>query len=224
MGVYIVDLLKKKKPQLFFSEINFFSFQYSRYSISDHLLHAPVKCYYYLSLLFSAIMFHGYMPEELLKSVIIHIPKNNNNLSNSENYRGISLCSALCKLFEHIVLSKCGMSLVSSDSQFGFKENHSTSICATVFKDITSFYLSQDTDVYCSFVDATKAFDRLKFDKLFEILLFRKVPAVYIRVLFDLYTRQKYAFHGPECIQAILLHQMAFGKAGLSRQSCLTFT
>ena len=158
---------------------------------SDHLLHAPVKCYYYLSLLFSAIMFHGFLPQEFLKSVIIPIPKNNNNLSNSENYRGISLCSALCKLFEHIVLSKCGMSLVSSDSQFGFKENHSTSICATVFKDITSFYLSRDTDVYCSFVDATKAFDRLKFDKLFEILLFRKVPAVFIRVLYDLYTRQK---------------------------------
>ena len=39
-------------------------------------------------------------------------------------------------------------------------------------------------------LDFTKAFDRVRFDKLFEILIERKVPSCIIRILIDMYTRQ----------------------------------
>jgi hypothetical protein len=45
--------------------------------------------------------------------------------------------------------------------------------------------------VYACLLDASKAFDRIRFDLLFQILISRKLPAVFIRLLMDSYRRQK---------------------------------
>ncbi len=45
--------------------------------------------------------------------------------------------------------------------------------------------------VYSCCVDATKAFDRVKHDKLFELLIERKIPELALRALLDMYQRQK---------------------------------
>jgi len=45
--------------------------------------------------------------------------------------------------------------------------------------------------VYCALVDASKAFDRVRFDKMFELLIKRGLPIIVIRLLFDLYVRQQ---------------------------------
>ena len=158
---------------------------------TDHLIYAPVRIHVLISFLFSSMLLHGYMPGEYLKSNIIPIPKDNKmDLSNSENYRGIALNSPLCKLFEVLIAQKCSTYFSTLPLQFGFKEKHSTIMSACVLKQVVSHYVSHDSRVYCCFLDATKAFDRLKFDKLFLILLERNVPSVYIRILLDMYTRQ----------------------------------
>ena len=69
-------------------------------------------------------------------------------------------------------MNMCKHSLCTSSLQFVFKNEHSTTMCVSVFKEI----LSCDTSVYCCFLDATKAFDRLQFDKLFELLCTRNMP------------------------------------------------
>ena len=159
--------------------------------MSDNIIFASQRSNVYISLLFSSMMSHGYMPGEMLKSVIIPIPKDmKGDLSTSENYRGISLCSSLIKLFELVILKISGCNLCTSDLQFAFKKQHSTVICASVFKETVSYYLSRDTDVYCCFLDATKAFDRLMFGKLFKILLYKNIPAAIVRILLDMYERQ----------------------------------
>jgi hypothetical protein len=45
--------------------------------------------------------------------------------------------------------------------------------------------------MYIIYVDASKAFDRIRYDKLFALLIRRGLPAVIIRSLLDLYNRQK---------------------------------
>jgi hypothetical protein len=45
--------------------------------------------------------------------------------------------------------------------------------------------------VYSCFLDATKAFDKVKFGKLFSILIDRKLPSAITRLLLDAYTRQE---------------------------------
>ena len=44
--------------------------------------------------------------------------------------------------------------------------------------------------MYACFIDSTKAFDRVRHDKLFEVLKDRGMPALIIRMMLDLYQRQ----------------------------------
>ena len=52
-------------------------------------------------------------------------------------------------------------------------------------------YNSLGSNVYASFIDASKAFDRVNHLKLFETLLIRNVPKVLIRLLIYWYANQK---------------------------------
>ena len=76
--------------------------------------------------------------------------------------------------------------------QFAFKSEHSTMMCASILKGIATYYLSCDTDLYCCFLDATKAFDSLKFTNLFNFLYKRNLPHAVLRSLYDMYIRQKF--------------------------------
>ncbi len=53
------------------------------------------------------------------------------------------------------------------------------------------YYVNNKSDVYSCCVDATKAFDMVKHDNLFELLIERKISALAIRALLDMYQRQK---------------------------------
>ena len=59
---------------------------------SEHVINGSHRLHVVLSLLFNIIVNHGYTPDVLLKSTIVSIPKDPKvSLSNSENYRGMSL-------------------------------------------------------------------------------------------------------------------------------------
>ena len=92
--------------------------------------------------------------------------------SASKHYRGISLCNAICKLIDPWILQK------SSNLQFAFKPAHSTSMCTSLVKEIIGYYNNHNSVVYACLVDATKAFDRLNYGKLFQLLLDRGMPKV----------------------------------------------
>ena len=63
---------------------------------SDHLIQGGHRLYTYLSILFNAMIRHGYNPRELLLSLIISITKDMKfSLRDSNNYRGISLFNAI---------------------------------------------------------------------------------------------------------------------------------
>ena len=149
-----------------------------------------------------------FLPDDILHSVIVPIPKNTKgNMSCSDNYRGIALCSPLSKLFECIILNQFSSCLNSSENQFAFKHEHSTVICATVFKETVQYYRNRNSNVYACLVDATKAFDYLKFGKLFEILLKSELPCTVIRTLFAMYSKQCININGMNVIQRLSVLQ-----------------
>ena len=116
---------------------------------------------------------HGYYPKELVKSAIISIPKGKSaSLSKSTNYRGISLFNSINKLFDYIIIDLCGYNLSTSDMQLGYKPNHSATSCKSVLKDIIKDYLRGNSNVYFCLLDASKAFDRIHFGKLFQNINF----------------------------------------------------
>jgi len=132
---------------------------------------------------------HGFVPEVLLQATVISIPKDNRaSLCNSENYRGIALCNALCKLFDLIVLSKFERCFCTTDLQFGFKRGLSTTLCTAVLRETVNYYVQRNSNVYVCLLDASKAFDRVQFGKLFKLLLSRDVPHAILRILLHWYT------------------------------------
>ena len=158
---------------------------------SDFLIYAHESLYVHLALLISALFNHGIVLKSLGASTIVPLPKGKHNLCDSSNYRGIALSSILGKVIDLILLDRLADNLITSDLQFGFKKGLSTSMCTMVIKETIAYYTSNESNVYCVMLDATKAFDRVNYAKLFPKLFERKIPLIVIRYLFQLYTKQE---------------------------------
>ncbi len=95
-----------------------------------------------------------------------------------------------CYILDWIILIKEQTSLCNSDLQFGFKQGVSTTHCTYVVNETISHYNFNRTNVHVLMLDASKAFDRVKYCKLFEQLLARNMSPLVIRLLSVLYTNQ----------------------------------
>ena len=81
---------------------------------------------------------------------------------------------------------------MSSDVQFAYKSQHSTALCSVVYLETLQYYKQNGSQVYSCLLDASKAFHRIHYGKLFNILISRKLPAFIIYLfLFDSYSRQQ---------------------------------
>ena len=63
--------------------------------------------------------------------------------------------------------------------------------CTTVLKVIINYYIRRNSNIYCCFLDASKAFDKIHFGKLFKTLISKKVPPLVISLIFNSYIRQE---------------------------------
>jgi hypothetical protein len=109
----------------------------------------------------------------------------------SRSYSQPTLSSIMGRILDNIILTRYSTLLVSSDLQFGFKRKRSTAMCSMVAKEVISHYTEHGSDVFCSFLDASKAFDKVHYCKLFSLLLNRQIPSLIIRVLLNIYTGQR---------------------------------
>jgi len=159
--------------------------------MSNHLQLSCDSLIASLARLITAIITHGYQPKGVLTGTISSIPKDSRgNICSGKNYRGIALCCSIAKVIDLVMLVKYSHLLNTSEMQFAFKKNHSTTMCSLVLKEVINYYVNNDSTVYTCFIDETKAFDRIRYDKLFQILIYRDLPAVIVRAMLDLYQRQ----------------------------------
>jgi len=129
------------------------------------------------------------LARQFLYSIILPIPKGKHGcMSDSSNSLDITLSSIYGKLFDNIVLFRQCKRLLSSELQFGFEAKSSTSLCSVVLKESMAYYVNHQSSIFCKFLDASKTFVRLKYCKLFKLLVSRQVPPPIIRVLINLYT------------------------------------
>ena len=137
-----------------------------------------------LSLLFTGMLRHGFTPHEMLLSTIIPIPMNScKSLSNSENYRAITLFSAIGKVLDWVIIYGNTSQLSSFSYQFGYKQSSSTTQCTFVVNESIKYYQNDNSDVYVVLLDATKDFDRVDFIQMFKTLLQRKLCPMLCRFL-----------------------------------------
>ena len=153
---------------------------------SDHFIYCSDKFKVLLTIMVNSMFVQGYTPNDLLESVLTSISKNSRgNLCTDDNYRGIALCSAICKIIDIVI------KLVTSKLHFVYKSEMSSIVCTTILKEVCGYYQYRNTDVFVCMLEASKAFDRVHYGKLLDLLRKRKLLATVIRLLLDMYTRQR---------------------------------
>ena len=150
--------------------------------MSNNFQHGTYLLYIRIAQLFSAMLYYGYAPQLFLRSTMIPIPNGGKVCStNADLYRSIAISSILSKILDYVISDQQVDSLATSDYQFDFKSYSSTMLCSTMLIEIIQYYDEngrQAVDVL--FLDASKAFDRVCYSELFNILLDKKyVPALY---------------------------------------------
>ena len=160
--------------------------------LSNHLIESGARLHVHLSFLLSSMVSHGLSLDDMLWSTMVPVPKGKwKNLSSSSNYRAIALSSIVGKLLDLIILEKEEKKQVTCPMQLGFKKGASTSLCTSMMQETVSYFVSKKNNVYGLLLDASKAFDRISYVKLFYCLLSRNVCPFICRLLLNMYTMQK---------------------------------
>ena len=98
--------------------------------------------------------------------------------------------NSIHKLFDYVVIDLCDYSLSTSDMQYGYKKNHSTTMCAVILKEVICHYINGNSNVHCCLLDVSNAFSKIHYGKLFYTLLQRNINVYCIRLIIDSYVRQ----------------------------------
>ena len=158
---------------------------------SDCLLHAPDSLYEHLAMIFRSFLVHGDVTSQLLCCAFLPLYKGGHkSASKTDSYRAIAGSSQLLKLFDNVILLLWGHLLTSDSLQFGYKCGTSTTQCTWLVREVADFYVQRGTPIIGVTLDCSKAFDKCLFDKLFQKLIDRKVPAIVVRVLAFVYEEQ----------------------------------
>ena len=146
-----------------------------------------------LSISFTCMFKHSYLPVSMLDSVVVPLVKNKNgDLSDKNNYshRQIDLSSTISKVFENIIVHRLEEYLWTTDNQFGFKSGHSTDLCIYALTEFIEYLKRRLSSVYVTFLDASKAFDKINHWVLFNKLLNRGVSIYLVKILCYWYQHQ----------------------------------
>ena len=90
-----------------------------------------------------------------------------------------------------MVITLFGERLHLDELQFSYQKNCSTTMCTWLVVETVSYYSRMNSDVYGCFMDMKKAFDMVKHSTLFEKLIERKIPPIYLRLMLVMYMLQK---------------------------------
>ena len=155
---------------------------------AEHLHNAPLNVLVRITDLFNQMMRHGYVPRQFRSGFMVPIIKDQQgNVSDPNNYRGITISPIISKLFEHVLKRVYIDHLSTSSHQFGFKKKSSTVHALHCLKETVTYYINNDSRVFCSFLDASKAFDRLVHSGLFIKLIERDTPLVFLDIIISWY-------------------------------------
>ena len=105
---------------------------------STHFIHAVPIFAEPLSISFSVLLRHSYLPPQLVNCTLVPVPKPCKNPSSSDSFRPIALASSLSKILEWCILLQYSPFPSTSDLQFDFKKDMSTTLCTGVLKQVRS--------------------------------------------------------------------------------------
>ena len=105
----------------------------------------------------NALLTHGHMPSDLMKTAIVPILKNRQgDTSDKSNYRPIAIVTAMSKILELCIMKLVETHLFTSDNQFGFKRQHGTDLCIFTVKSVIKYYNLCNSPVFTCFLTLLK--------------------------------------------------------------------
>ena len=148
----------------------------------------------FLTKLLNSIYDSGKIPKDLAKSVFIILPKIPGTMD-CELYRTISLMSHLTKVLLRIIMARMRKSLRPeiSQLQFGFVPDKSTRNAIFTLSMLAERCIEMQKDLYLCLIDYSKAFDKVRHEKLFNILEHLDIDGKGLRVIRNLYWDQSAA-------------------------------
>ena len=139
---------------------------------SEAVLYGSHELFVMLTVLFNPCLRSNYLPNAFMQFLIVPLIKNKTgDLSDPNNYRAIALSTAQSKIFESI-LSPYVISYDNIDDyQYGFQQEHSTTMCTNVLKTVVNYYVSHGSQVFTCFIDFQKPLIMFNYWKLLMKLL-----------------------------------------------------
>ena len=133
----------------------------------------------------------GNIPDEMKKSIFIALPKKA-AATECENHRTISLMSHITKILLRIVMLRIRNKIKPeiAEEQCGFVEGKGTTNAINILRNIIERSLEHQKDLFLCFIDYTKAFDKVRHEKLLDILKQLDVDGKDIRIIGKMYWEQ----------------------------------
>ncbi|KAJ8417554.1 hypothetical protein AAFF_G00223970 [Aldrovandia affinis] len=141
-----------------------------------------------LTHLFNLIWHSEDVPVDWRSGVIVTLPKKG-NLSDCNNWRGITLLSIPGKVFCSVLLQrlKTEVDNILREEQAGFRKGRSCSEQIFTLRNIIEQCLELQTTLIINYIDFKKAFDSVHRESLWQIVQLYSVPSKYVNIFKALY-------------------------------------
>ena len=130
---------------------------------------------------------------------IIPVPKSG-DLSNTNNYRGISLICIIAKLYNRLILNRI-RSVIDPKlryNQNGFRPKRTTVAQVLALRRIIEGVKANHLPAVLTFIDFSKAFDSIHRGKMIKILKAYGIPPTLLRAIEAMYTNTKAKVVSPD--------------------------
>lgn len=150
----------------------------------EHIIYAHPSIVIILARLFEIMIFKGMVPDDFGVGVTTPIPKfkgNKNNIS-ADDYRGITICPVISKIFEHSIIDHINQ-IKTCDRQFGFKKKVGCYNSIHAIRKVIKFFNNRNSTVNVGSIDLRKAFDKTNIYGILCMLQEKKVNCEIINIL-----------------------------------------
>ena len=163
--------------------------------LNEFIKNCPDKLIHVIVLLFNLVLESGFIPTDWTIGIIKVLYKNKGDINDVNNYRGITLLSCLGKLFTSVINNRLYNYLTTENiigsEQVGFRPKHSTLDHIFALHILSNYYIQEKKQLFCAFVDYSKAFDFVDRTYLWQKLLNSNVNGKVLNVVKNMYKNAK---------------------------------
>ena len=163
-------------------------------NVADFFIDTKDFIYHFLCLIFDKIYDTGIYPDSWTKGIIVPIFKKGDP-SEPSNYRGITLINIMGKIFSLTLRNRlnawCEQENIFHDTQFGFRDNCATVDAVFLLHTVIQKVLSNNSKLWCAFIDYQRAFDTVIRESLWIRLVQSGISCKMLRMIRSLYETVK---------------------------------